>query len=382
MDENKEGVEESKEDESNLEDNPENDFEEENEEVEDSKTETPIRKEFIDVLKMFAPGTSIRTAINDLLRAKMGALIVIDNGGLTNIIERGFKIHAKFTPQKLIELAKMDGAIIVSRNMKKILYANTVLFPDKQIMTRETGTRHKSAERTAKQTGTIVIAISERKNKTTIYYGDIRYELMESSEILRRASETLQILEKQREVLGESLNNLNLLELGKMVTINDVCSVIQKFEVIRRVSAIVKKSLAELGQEGVVVSLRLKDLTRGLDDEEELILKDYFDDIELAQRLLDKMDFEFLLDPANISRLLFEELHDRPISPKGWRIIGKTNILDRYVNSLIAKFKNLNNVLSATERELLEVFENEGICSFFKREIYAIRERIGLGKQI
>ena len=86
MDENKEGVEESKEDESNLEDNPENDFEEENEEVEDSKTETPIRKEFIDVLKMFAPGTSIRTAINDLLRAKMGALIVIDNGGLTNII--------------------------------------------------------------------------------------------------------------------------------------------------------------------------------------------------------------------------------------------------------------------------------------------------------
>lgn len=379
MEENKEVTLEKKEEQIIVGKKEENNLDEE---IFESKKEIPLRKEFIDVLKMFAPGTSIRTAINDLLRAKMGALIVIDNGSLNNIIEKGFKIHAKFTAQKLIELAKMDGAIIVSRNMKKILYANTVLFPDQQISTKETGTRHKAAERTARQTGTIVIAISERKNKTTVYYGDIKYELMESSEILRRASETLQILEKQREVLGETLNNLNLLELGKMVTINDVCSVIQKFEIIRRVSAIVKKSLAELGHEGVVVSLRLKDLTRGLDFEEELILKDYFEDIDLAKRLLDKMDFEFLLDPANISRLLFEELHDKPISPKGWRILSKTNILDRYVNSLIAKFKNLSSILSATERELLEIFENEGICSFFKREIYAIRERIGLGKQI
>lgn len=334
-------------------------------------------KDFMDVLKMFAPGTSIRNALDDLLKAGMGGLIVVDNGNIFSVFQKGFGIHSRFTSQKLIEVAKMDGAIILSRNIKKILFANAFLFPDPNIPTRETGTRHKAAERTAKQTGAIVIAISERKNKISLYQGDKRYELKESSEVLRRAAETLQILEKQRENFNEVINNLNLLELQRMVTINDVCVVIQKFEIIKRISDVVKRYLVELGREGAIVSMRLKDLTKGMDREEELLLRDYFgNNYSYAEKVLGKMDFDFLLEPLNISRMLFEELQDKQISPKGHRILRKTNILEKYIGSLIANFKFLDKILLASDEELLKIFQNEGMLAFFKEEIYSLREKL------
>ncbi len=344
---------------------------------------TVVEKDFMDVLKMVAPGTSIRVAMDDLLNAGMGALVVIDNGNLSSAYQKGFGIHSKFTPQKLVELAKMDGAIILSKNVKKILYANSFLSPSPEITTRETGTRHKSAERTAKQTGAIVIAVSERKKKITIYQGDKRHELKDSSEILRRAAETLQILEKQRESFNEAITNLNLMELQRIVTVKDVCGVIQRFEIIKRISDIVKRYLVELGREGAIVSMSLKDLTKGLDREEELLLKDYFGpNYSYAEKVLEKMDFDFLLEPFNISRMLFEELHDKQISPKGLRILSKTNILERYIHSLIAHFQFLDKILLASDEELLKILQNEGMLAFFKEEIYSLREKLVIGKSI
>jgi len=349
----------------------------------DEQEKTVIEKDFMDVLKMVAPGTSIRIAMDDLVNAGMGALIVIDNGNTASVYQKGFSIHSKFSPQKLVELAKMDGAIIISGNVKKILYANSFLSPNPEITTRETGTRHKSAERTAKQTGAIVIAISERKKKITIYQGDKRHELKESSEILRRAAETLQILEKQRESFNESLTNLNLMELQRIVTVKDVCGVIQRFEIIKRISEIVKRYLIELGKEGAIVSMSLKDLTNGLDREEELLLKDYFGaNYSYAEKVLEKMDFDFLLEPFNISRMLFEELHDKQISPKGLRILSKTNILERYISSLISNYQFLDKILLANDEELLRIFQNEGMLAFFKEEIYSLREKLSVGKSI
>lgn len=341
------------------------------------------QKEFIDVLRMFAPGTSLRLALDDLLRARMGALIVIDNGLSSSVVERGFKIYSRFTAQRLIELAKMDGAIVLSKNAKKILYANAFLFPDQQISTRETGTRHKSAERTAKQTGAIVIAISERKNKITIYQGDKKHVLRESSEILRRATENLQILEKQRESLNEILANLNLLEIQKIVTVNDVSVVIQRFEILKKISETVKRYLVELGKEGEIVSMRLKDLMRGLEKEEAFVLKDYFgSEFHFIEELLLSFDFDFLLEPSNLSRTLFEEFTDKKISPRGIRLLSKTDILERYIDSLIGNFGTLNKILSLKDDELLKIFETEGMVSFFKQEIYNLKEKILVGKRI
>ncbi len=347
------------------------------------KVKAKKEKDFIDILKMFAPGTSIRTALNDLLMARMGALIVIDNGNLEKIIERGFRVNAKFSPQKLVELSKMDGAIILSSDLKKILHANTLLSPSQETSTKETGIRHKAADRTAKQAQTIVVAVSERRNKITLYYKEASYELAASSEILRRATETLQTLEKQKDIFNDSLDNLNLLELKRLVTINDVSAVLQRLEIIKRISKIVKRYLAELGKEGMVINMGLKESIKNLDKEEKMLLKDYFSsNSSFASKLLSRMDFDFLLEPMNISRMLFEELHDKPISPKGLRILGKTNLLERHTVALVKRFKKLDKILLASEEELLEVLGNEGLVTFFKEEIYNLRERISIGKRI
>ncbi|MDP3966272.1 MAG: DNA integrity scanning diadenylate cyclase DisA [archaeon] len=346
-------------------------------------SEGELGKDFIDVLRMVAPGTSLRVALDDFLNAKMGALIVLDNENLGGIIEGGFTVNTKFSAQKLVELAKMDGAIILSKDAKDILRVNALLFPDISINTKETGTRHKAAERTAKQAKTIAIAVSERKNKISIYYGDSSYQLQRSSEILRRASETLQILEKQRDIFDEYLSNLNALELRKHATITDVCLVLQRVEIMKRISETVQRLLVELGKEGMIVKMRLKELMGGLQREEELILKDYFSSNHSSSLgILEKMDFDFLLEPLNISRLLFEELHDKNVSPKGLRLLAKTNLLERYMDLLVGNFENLSEILSATNEELLSVLGSESMLAFFKEEIYNLKEKVNLGKEL
>jgi len=293
------------------------------------KTSEEIELNLIDVLKIFSPGTSMRTALDDLMRARMGALIVIDKEGLFNIFEGGFKVNCDFSSQRLVELSKMDGAIILSEDLKKILFVNTLLVPKSGLKTTETGTRHKAAERTAKQMHTIVVAVSERKNKITVYFGDEKYVLEETSEILRRATETLQILEKQKEIFNDFVSHLNVLEITNLVTLSDVCNVLQRMEIIRKTSEIVKKYLVELGKEGAIVSMRLKELMQNLNNEREMILKDYFnEEYTKADENLKHMNFDFLLETANILRILFDELHDKSISSKGFRILNKTNLLE------------------------------------------------------
>ncbi|MBI2043587.1 DNA integrity scanning protein DisA [Candidatus Pacearchaeota archaeon] len=342
-----------------------------------------FEKDFLEVLKMISPGTSIRSALDDLLNAEMGALIVYENDFTPNVTEKGFRINARFSSQRLVELAKMDGAIILSKDGKKILHANALLFPSVEIPTKETGTRHKAAERTSKQTKALVIAVSERKNKITVYLGDVKYELKESSEILRRASETLQVLEKQREIYDYLLTNLNILEMGGLVAVNDVCNVIQRLEIIKRISGIVRRYLIELGKEGIIISMRLKELIGNLSKDEEIILRDYFSSKYLsAMDMLEKMNFDFLLESGNISRLLFEELYDKPISPQGIRLLGKTKIPERHVNELIVKFSNLNEILSARNDDLIAIFEKQETIEFFNKEINRLRERVLMGKDM
>lgn len=356
-----------------------------------TKSETPdliVKKEkkvleLVDILKIFAPGTSIRLAIDDIQNAGLGALIVLDIENLFEIVEGGFKVNCKFSPQRLVELSKMDGAIILSEDMRKILYANTMLVPNIGVSTKETGTRHKAAERTAKQFGTIVIAISERKNKITLYYNDIKYVLEDTSEILRRATETLNLLEKQKELFDDLLLNLNVLEMTNLVNISDICNILQRLEIIKRISAMVKRYLIELGKEGIVFSMRLKELTKNLAKERELLLKDYFGTKFLKiSAILENMNFDFLLETSNISRMLFEEVHDRTISPKGIRMLSRTNLLEKNKKILMSNFKTLDELLNADEEALLKVLKRKDVVDFFKEELKEVREKIMTGKKI
>lgn len=352
------------------------------ESVEKAKTE--IReKGLFDVLKIFSPGTSIRVALDDILRARMGALIAIKKENLLDIVEGGFKINSKFSSQKLVELAKMDGAIILSEDLKKILYANTLLAPEMKIKTNETGTRHKAAERTAKQFETIVVAVSERRNKITLYFKDESYYLEETSEILRRAAETLQILEKQKEVFNDLSSHLNILEITNLTTMNDVCNVLQTLEMIRRISEKVKEYLSELGKEGTIVSMRLKELTKNLGKERAAIIKDYFgQDYLKINDTLENMNFDFLVETSNVLRVLFDELHDNSVSPKGMRILKKTNLLEKDIKTLIDNFKTLDNIFNVDEEALKQVFKNENFVDSLLKSLKNLKEKILMGKKI
>jgi len=335
---------------------------------------------FMDVLGKLAPGKSLRTALDDILEGATGALIAVDCPELKPLIEGGFRINCKFTSQKLAELAKMDGAIILSEDLKEILFANVLLVPDFKITTNETGTRHKAAERTAKQTGTIVIAVSERRNKITLYYEDKKYILENSEHILRRATETLNILEKQREILDDILKNLNILEITKLVSIADVCSILQRIEVIIKMMDTMHRYLTELGNQGVIIRMRLMEIFKGIEELEEKIILDYSAKPSSTKKMLDSITFEGVIDTESLARMLFENSPDTSISPKGNRILEKLNLTEREIKQLIESFQNLSGIMDASNEQLSNILKAK--TESFKKEFENLKEQILMGKKI
>jgi len=277
----------------------------------------------------------------------------------------------------------MDGAIILSQNMRKILYANTLLSPSIGFSTKETGTRHKAAERTAKQFNNVVVAVSERRNRITVYFGDKKYVLEETSEVLRRAAETLQILEKQKDIFNDLLYPLNLLEMNNLVAISDVAKILREIETIRRISESVKRYLVELGKEGIIVSMRLQELTRNLNKEREMILLDYFNiDSQKVDEQLRCMSFDSLLEISNILKAFFNETHDKPISAQGLRILTKTGIEEESIKMLLNKYNTLDKIFSLDKSDLLEFFKDEKLAKTLKKNLDGIKEKILVGKNI
>ena len=217
-------------------------------------------EEFFSVLKLISPGTSFRAALDGTLKTGKGALIVIENDQILPLIDGGFRVNCRFTPQRLIELTKMDGAILLSKDLKRISHANVLLTPDSKIKTAETGTRHKAGERTAKQTGTLVIAISERKNEINIFYKNLKYNVKNTNEVLRKANDHIQILEKQRDLFDKHVEKLTKLEIRNHPSLGQALNVIQKGRIIQKIAADMKKYVIEAGAEGTLLKTRLKEI--------------------------------------------------------------------------------------------------------------------------
>jgi diadenylate cyclase len=335
---------------------------------------------FLEVLGKLSPGKSLRTALDDILEGETGALIVVDCPQLRSIMDGGFRINCKFTSQKLAELAKMDGAIVLSDDLKKILLANVLLVPDNKIPTNETGTRHKAAERTAKHTGTIVVAVSERRSKITLFYEDKKYILENSENILRRATETLNILEKQREIFDDILKNLNVLEITKLVSVADVCSVLQRIEVITKMMDTMKRYLTELGNQGIIIRMRIREIFKGIENLEESILRDYSTKPQNVKKVLSGITFDGVIDTESLSRMIFEASPDTQINPKGFRLLEKLNLTEREIKGLINHFENLSSIIEASEEDLSKVLR--GKSQSFKKELENLREQILMGKKI
>lgn len=331
----------------------------------------------INILKIIAPGTKFREGLDNILKAKTGALIIIgDSKEIMDIVDGGFKIDEEYTPARLYELAKMDGAIILSKDLKKILLANTQIIPSSKIFTEETGTRHRTAERTAKQTGELVISISQRRNIITVFKGDFRYTIEESSKIITKANQALQTLENYKKVFDSKLKVLNEYEFNDIVTLDNVITCIQRAEMVKRVAEQVKRSICELGEDGVLVKMQLEELIEDLPNEELLIVKDYIAPGRrmMPEKILNTIEncaqTEFI-QSQTIAKLLgyeqFDNYEEVAVYPRGYRILNKiprmpTNI----VTNLVKAFKSFQHILMADIEKLDEV---EGIGEVRARTI-------------
>ena len=318
------------------------------------------------VLKLIAPGTPIRDGLENILRAKTGALLLItdNNEVIKEIVDGGFVINEDYTSSKLYELAKMDGAIVLSGDMKKILYANTQLIPEHEIQTTETGTRHRTAERTAKQTGELVISISQRRNIITVFKGNDRYVLEGTDVVLNKANQAIQTLEKYKKVFDNKLNILNEYEFNDIVTLQNVVLAIQRAEMVMRIVEEIQRQIYELGDDGRLVKMQLDELIGGLDKEEGLIIKDYVVKKKKSpEKILEELkdlEYEDLLKESSIAKLLgyeyFDNYDEVAVYPKGYRILSKVpRMPNNIVENLVDSFKSFQHILAADIESLDEV---------------------------
>mgnify|MGYP000988385632 FL=1 len=342
-----------------------------------------MNDKMLEILKLVAPGTELREGLENILKAKTGALIVVsDSEDILKIADGGFKIDEEFTSTNIYELAKMDGAIILSSDLKRIIRANVQLNPDFSISTRETGTRHKTAERVAKQSGELVISISERRGIITLFKGNFRYVINDTQSVLMRANQTLQALEKYKTVFDNMLSILSEHEFDDIVTLDTVINCIYRSETIMRMETDVKRSIIELGDEGRIVNMQLEELMANVEDEEKLIIQDYNINKEIStQSILDeirKIDKKNLIVSEKIVKLLGYEVSsdilDTNVSPKGYRILSKVpKMPSSIIEKTVEAFGSLQHICSASIDELDDV---EGIGEIRARIINQSLKRL------
>ena len=321
-----------------------------------------------EILKIIAPGTPIRDGLENILRAKTGALLLITdkNDIIKEIVDGGFTINEDYSSSKLYELAKMDGAIILSGDLKKILFANAQLIPSREIETTETGTRHRTAERTAKQTGELVISISQRRNIITIFKGNERYILEDTDVVLNKANKGVQTLERYKKVFDNKLNILNEYEFNDIVTLENVIVAVQRAEMVMRIVQDIQSQIYELGSDGRLVKMQLEELIGGVEKEELLIIKDYLAvskkrrTPEMVMEEISEIPYEELTKESVIAKVLgyenFDNYDEVGVYTRGYRILNKIpRMPSNIVENLVSSYKSFQHILAADIESLDEV---------------------------
>ncbi|MDH4146561.1 MAG: DNA integrity scanning diadenylate cyclase DisA [Acidimicrobiia bacterium] len=320
----------------------------------------------LSALATTAPGQPLREGLDRIREADLGALLVIgDDPAVLAICSGGFLLDASFSPQRLSELAKMDGAIILANDASRIARANVQLMPDPSVPTAETGTRHRTAERVARSLGVAVISVSESRDAITVYLDAEQRPLLSSSVLLARANQALQTLEQYRKRLDHASSELAALEVEDLVTVRDVVSLVQRLEMVRRISDEIEVTIVELGTDGRLVRLQLEELLGGADDERRLVLRDYVVsghewDLAAALGALDTLETEELLDARTVASALHlvgpaDDL-DASVTARGYRLLTRVPRLpDLLIDRVVERFGTLQKIMRATPAELAEV---------------------------
>ena len=319
----------------------------------------------LDALRIVAPGTALRDGIDRILQARMGSLIVVgDSPDVLALCSGGFLLDAEFTPQRLSELAKMDGAIILATDCSRVARANVHLVPDPFIPTSETGTRHRTAERVARQIGVTVVSVSEEMSIVTLYRGNERHSLEPIPRLLARADQALQTLERYRTRLDTVNSSLSALEVEDLVTVRDVVAVLAQTEMVRRIAEEIEWYIVELGTDGRLAHLQLEELMAGVNDDRRLVARDYaLTTPEWSlQRVMDELaslTTEELLDlrvVQSVLNLAATNDLDSLSQPRGYRLLHRIPRLPSAVaDRVVDHFGSLARVMRSSAEDLTSV---------------------------
>jgi diadenylate cyclase len=324
------------------------------------------RGELLDALAAVAPGTLLREGVDRILQAGMGALIVVGDGPeVLNICSGGFLLDAAFSPQRLSELAKMDGAIILASDASRIARANVHLVPNPNVPTSETGTRHRTAERVARSIPVPVISVSEDQQVISVYVRDDKHPLVSIPSLLNRANQALSTLERYKNRLDTVSSSLSALEIEDLVTLRDVVTVLQRTEMVRRIAEEIEGYIVELGVDGRLVRLQLEELMGGVEDDRRLVIRDYFHEdagwhLDEALEALAQLGTDDLLDLKYVASMLHlpggsADL-DQGLSPRGYRLLGKVPRLpETVIDRIVDRFGNLQKIMRASVDDLDDV---------------------------
>ena len=319
-------------------------------------------------LQDIAPGTALREGLERIQRSHTGALIVLGfSPELQELCSGGFDLDVEFTASRLRELCKMDGAVIIDPTNWRIRKANVQLFPDQSIPTDESGMRHRTAQRTAYQTHLPVLSVSASMRLISIYVGKYHHIVEEPEALLSRANLAVDTLDRYSQRLDEVLQTLTILEMRDSATIRDVATVMQRMEMIRRITSEINEYLEELGSEGRLLALQVDDLVRGAGSERALVLRDYIRDssaVATAEAALSELASDRLVDLAAIANVLGLGVYDpsdldRMIQPRGVRALSLVPRLPwNVIKDITSHWENLADLREASVEDLQQI---EGI---------------------
>jgi diadenylate cyclase len=311
-------------------------------------------------LGLLAPGTDLRLGINDIIKGHLGALIVIaDRDEIEPLCSGGLTFDIPFSSQMLYEVAKMDGAIVLDADLSTILRANVHLMPDAAMPTSETGTRHRTAERVARQTEAIVVAISQERDTVNVYTGGSRYQLDSIGELLAKATQGLATLQGHRIQLDKGADELTTQELRGEVSLDDVLNVLQRSEMAARMIGEIERNATELGLDGRLVAMQLVELSEGVEEERLAIIRDYrsadaTSDTDIVLEHLAALRYSELVDLDCVARAIgFPDRSASNLRPRGYRALTQTaSLSDEATECIIAAFPTYDALMRATLREL------------------------------
>jgi diadenylate cyclase len=317
-------------------------------------------------LDVVAPGGALREGIDSIVHARTGGLLVVsDLDDISHMLSGGLRLDVDYTPAMLYQVAKMDGAIVLNAEATKIAWANVQLMPDPTILSSETGTRHRTAERVSKQTDALVIAISQRRDVVSLYVEGTKYKLQDIPAVLAKANQGLATLEKYRERLDQVSGRLTQLEFEGRTVLHDALSVLQRSELTTRMAVEVERYIVELGTEGRLIEMQLEETMVGVAADKAALVRDYaVEDSEqtLAAVLqaLSRLPHEDVLDFGRLAELLGYDRKlntlDFPVSPRGYRVLGHVPRIPKLVvQKITQELGGLDEVLATSDADLAAV---------------------------